>query len=233
MNFSAAILDENANGRVSVIPDIKCISPKHGDLLRRRDPVKVAKALVHYGAPVLSVVTESKKFGGSIDLLRAVSQTTCVPVLRKDFFVHEAQLEESCAAGAAAVLLICATTKPSLLEKLYERAIALGLEPLVEVCTEDEMRFAARLGATLVGINNKNIATYELDEGCVSRTAKLARLAPEHAVLISESGICCAEDAKRAAEAGANAVLVGTALWQADDMQEKYESLRVRLCGQA
>jgi len=235
MRFSSAILIENARGFAAVVPDIKCVSPKHGDLLRGRNPVETARLLVRCGAPVLSVVTERKNFGGSLDLLRAVAETG-VPVLRKDFIVEEAQLHETIEMGAAAALLICATTEPAVLIKLYERALKLGLEPLVEVCTAEEMRLARELGAGLVGVNNRNIASLELDSGGPSRTAQLAELAPEHAVLISESGILSAQDARLAVEAGANAVLVGTALWQADDMAAMYQSLRAERredsCGQ-
>ena len=130
--------------------------------------------------------------------------------------------------GAAAVLLICATTGPKILAKLYEQALALGLEPLVEVCTAEEMRFACELNAKLIGINNRNIATLELDSGGPSRTAQLAALAPKDVMLISESGILLPEDAKLAVRAGANAVLVGTALWQTDNMEEAYRGL---VCG--
>jgi len=227
--FSRAIIQENTHGFAAVVPDIKCISPKEGDLLRGRDPVETAKLLVSYGAPVLSVVTEQKNFGGSVALLREIARATGVPMLRKDFFTHEDQLEESREAGATAVLLICATTERNLLARLHECAITLELEPLVEVCTAEEMRFAKELGARLVGINNRDIATLELDSGGPARTAQLAAEAPEGAVLISESGIVSTEDAKLAARAGAQAVLVGTALWQAEDMATMYRSLRVKL----
>ena len=224
MKFSQAILSENARGFAAVIPDIKCISPKEGDLLRGRDPVNTARHLTECGAPVLSVVTEREKFGGSLGLLRAVAEIG-VPVLRKDFIMEEAQLHETLEMGAAAVLLICATTEPMVLIQLYERALELGLEPLVEVCTAEEMRFACGLGAGLIGINNRNIATLEMDSGGPSRTAELAAMAPKDAVLISESGIMTPQDAMQAVTAGANAVLVGTALWQADDMEEAYRGL--------
>ena len=228
-SFSAAIMAKNARGSAAVIPDIKCISPKHGDLLRGRDPVETAKELVGCGAPVLSVVTEQTRFGGSTALLRDIVRATGVPVLRKDFITNESALEESAELGAAAVLLICATTEQSVLAKLYERALELGLEPLVEVCSAEEMHFAAALGAKLVGINNRNITTLELDSGGVSRTARLARLAPKDALLISESGILSPEDATLAVAAGAKAVLVGTALWQAEDMAAMLRSLEVAL----
>jgi len=230
--FSSAILSENAHGRVAVIPDIKCVSPKEGDLLRGRDPVAAAKFLVRLGAPVLSVVTEGERFGGSAELLRAVVNETPAPVLRKDFITEEKALEETVKMGAAAVLLICAVTENKALIRLYEKAIKLGLEPLVEVCSEDEMKFAVEIGAGLIGINNRNIKTLELDDGGPSRTADLAASGIRRgALLISESGIKSPGDAQLAASASANAVLVGTALWQAEDMGAMYQSLRVEWRG--
>jgi indole-3-glycerol phosphate synthase len=225
--FSAAIAAENARGLVAVIADIKCVSPKEGDLLRGRDPVEVAKTLIHSGAPLLSVVTENERFGGSAELLATIAQAVNVPLLRKDFIVNEKQLEETAALGAVAVLLICATTDPENLHALHEKALTLGLEPFIEVHTAQEMALANQLGARLVGINNRNIVTLERDDGGPGRTATLASSAPTGALLVSESGILSAKDAKLAASAGANAVLVGTALWQASDMAAMYQSLRV------
>ncbi|MCL2523444.1 MAG: indole-3-glycerol-phosphate synthase [Betaproteobacteria bacterium] len=225
--FAAAIRAENAAGRVAVIPDIKCISPKEGDLLRGRDPVATAQMLVRCGAPALSVVTESERFGGSMALLEAIARAVAVPVLRKDFIANEDQLLETAASGAAAVLLICATIDEKKLPTLYEKALALGLEALVEVHTAQEMALANALGARLVGINNRNIVALERDDGGPERTAALAAGLPLGALLISESGIQSTDDAKLAAAAGANAVLVGTALWQARDMEAMYQDLRV------
>jgi len=225
--FSTAIASENARGFVAVIPDIKCVSPKEGNLLRGRDPVDTAKALVRGGAPVLSVVTEREHFGGSTELLSAIAQAANVPILRKDFITNEDQLLETAALGAAAVLLICAITDEKNLQTLYEKTLTLGIEPFVEVHTAQEMELADKLGARLVGINNRNIVSLEKDDGGTDRTAALASGLPAGALLISESGILSPEDAKSAVAAGANAVLVGTALWQADDMGAMYQALRI------
>lgn len=225
--FSSSIKSENAKGFVAVIPDIKCVSPKEGDLLRGRDPVTASAQLCRSGAPVMSVVTEPERFGGNLELLRSIVRATGVPVLRKDFITSKEALGETAHAGAAAVLLISAIMGQNKLGELFDKSLALGLEPFVEVCNEDEMSFAKSLGAKLIGINNKDITTLELDNGGVSRTSQLATGAPKDAVLVSESGIFTAEDARAAADAGANAVLVGTALWQAEDIIEKYQSLRI------
>jgi len=226
--YFSAIFSENVPGFAAVIPDIKCISPKEGDLLRGRDPVNTAKYLVRYGAPVLSVVTERERFGGSPELLRSIVRAVDVPVLRKDFITREDQLAETAELGAAAVLLICATTGEKTLEMLYEKALELGLEPLVEVHTARELAFAKTLGANLIGVNNRDITTLEKDDGGPDLTAALASDIPADALLISESGILSPEDARLAVSAGANAVLVGTALWLADDMGAMYQSLRIK-----
>ena len=225
--FSAAVFSENARGFVAVIPDIKCVSPKEGDLLRGRDPAGTAQYLVRSGAPVLSVVTERDRFGGSAELLRAVVSAVDVPILRKDFITSEDQLVETAELGAAAVLLICAIMDDKNLRSLYEKTIQLGMEPLVEIHTAREMELASTLGARLIGINNRDIVSFERDDGGPDRTAALASSVSAGALLISESGILTPDDALLAASSGANAVLVGTALWQARDMGVMYQALRV------
>jgi len=229
--FSAAIAGENARGFAAVIPDIKCVSPKQGDLLRGRDPVDTARFLVGCGAPMLSIVTEREQFGGSPEMLRAIAQAVDVPILRKDFITNESMLEETVELGAAAVLLISAIVDKKTLISLYLCSIDINVEPMVEVCTPEEMAFAKALGARLIGVNNRDILTLERDNGGPDRTAALASGLPAGALLISESGILSAADAKLAVSAGANAVLVGTSLWMADDMGAMYRSLRVERSG--
>jgi indole-3-glycerol phosphate synthase len=218
MTFSEAILAQNALARVAVIPDIKCRSPKEGDLLKGRDPVKTAAELVSCGAAVLSVVTEGESFGGSDSLLREVVKAAGVPVLRKDFIKTPEEIEKTAALGASAVLLICSILSEDELAALFKKALSVGLEPLVETHTPAELALAKSLGAKLIGINNRDITTLELDNGGVSRTRELIGAAPRGAVIISESGINSGADAQIAAASGANAVLVGTALWKARDM---------------
>jgi indole-3-glycerol phosphate synthase len=224
--FSNAIIAEARRGCVPVIPDIKCVSPKEGDLLRGRDPVKTAAALTAYGAAVLSVVTEYESFGGSVGLLRSVVKEANVPVLRKDFILSERDLIETVEAGASAVLLICSMLDAETLKRLYRQAIDLQLEPLVETHNEAELALAVELGAGLIGINNRNITTLEKDDGNTRHTARLAGLVPKGALLVSESGIHTPEDVRIAVDAGAGAVLVGTALWQASNMEAAFNALR-------
>ena len=227
MNFSNAIVTRKIQNIIPVIPDIKCISPKHGDLLRGRCPVESAQLLKEAGAPVMSVVTESKNFGGSLNLLHNIVEATNLPILRKDFITNTDDLKMSLDNGASAILLMCATQTEKSLVELYESAIGLELEVLVETHTVGEMQLARKLGAILVGINNRDITQWERDSGTVENTCRLAEFAPENAVLISESGISTPAEARRAIQAGADAVLVGTALWQAAEMTAFYK----QLCG--
>lgn len=226
--FSNSIRIRQQAGYIPVIPDIKCRSPKEGDLLRGRDPVVTAKLLVDAGAPVLSVVTKSDNFGGSLELLEQVIRETGVPVLRKDFINSREDLIVTRDIGASAILLISSMLNQEQLEYLYEAAIELGLEPLVETHSIAEIQYAAKLGAGLVGINNRNIVELELDDGTVEATASLAAYKPEGCVLISESAIATPADANSAVLAGADAVLVGTSLWQAEDMLALYAELSQR-----
>jgi indole-3-glycerol phosphate synthase len=223
--FAAALLATHSRGVAPVIPDIKLRSPKEGDLMAGRDPVAQAVALARAGAPALSVVTESERFGGSTALAGEIAQAAGLPVLRKDFLTSPADIEGSAALGVRAVLLMYATVGRATVEDLHARALAAGLEPLVETHNATELAWARDLGATLVGINNRDISALEIDDGTVARTASLAALAPPQACVISESGIATPADVAAALAAGAHAVLVGTAIWRADDAVACYRTL--------
>jgi indole-3-glycerol phosphate synthase len=215
--LSAAILGTKRRGTLPLIADIKPASPRDGDLVGARDPAELAQALVKAGACALSVVTEPKHFGGSSQTLRRVCDAAKVPVLQKDFFSSAQQMEESKRQGAAAVLLTLATTSGSLAPVLYRRARKLGLEVVVEIHTRSELERALALSPTIIGINNRNILCFEMDSGDVRVTEELAPLIPDGVVRISESSLQTEEDIRRAVEAGADAVLVGTAILKADD----------------
>ena len=223
--FSRSLREAAAGGRIPVVPDIKCVSPKEGDLLRGRDPVSMARLLVSAGAPALSVVTEERRFGGSLRLLQEIAAAVSVPVLRKDFVTAASDLAQTRESGATAVLLICACLPRPALRALYEEALRCGLEPLVEAHTREELEFAAALGAGLVGINNREIRRLEKDDGTVLRTQRLMPFAPRDALIVSESGIETPRQARQALRAGAGAVLVGTAIWKADDTARFYKEL--------
>lgn len=223
--FSEALIKRKQAGFIPVIPDIKCISPKEGDLLRGRDPVKVARLLGKAGAPALSVVTEKENFGGSTELLKMVAKETGLPILRKDFIKRVDDLKITKDCGAEAILLICSMLPFPLLMNLYEESIKIGLEPLVEARTKEELALAGKMGAKLVGINNRNILKLEKDNGTISETQLLAPYAPKDALLISESSIHTPAEAQAAFQAGADAVLIGTAIWQAENLQRFFMEL--------
>lgn len=225
MTFTNAIKLKQKEGFIPVIPDIKCISPKDGELLSGRNPVDIAILLKEAGAPVLSVVTENKNFGGSLKLLEETSEKTSLPILCKDFFNSEIELENAKKAGASAVLLMFSCLAYSELERLYYKAYDIGLEVLAETHNEYELTLAAKLGAKIIGINNRDITLLEKDNGTVSLIENLASFIPENTLVISESGIKSPSDVKRAVKSGADAVLVGTAILKAPDTALFYKSL--------
>ena len=215
--LSAAILAAKRRKILPLIADIKPASPRDGQLVGRRDAAELAQTLVEAGACALSVVTEAKYFGGSLQTLRGVCDAVKVPVLRKDFFSSAEQIQESKERGAAAVLLVLATTPDPLAAALYRLASKLGLEVVVEIHTQQELERALALSPTIIGINNREILSLETDSGDVRVTEELAPLVPDGIVKISESSLQTEGDIQRAVEAGADAVLVGTAILKAGD----------------
>jgi len=197
-----------------IIIDFKAISPKDGDLFRGRKPAEIAVELERAGVWGLSVVTEPKHFGGSLELLRDIANSVNLPIIRKDFISTEQDLHDTLEYGATHVLLICSMMDN--IQELHNKSLELGLHPLVEVHTLEEMELAKSMGAQLIGINNKDITILEKDSGTVDLTVELIKAAPRDTFIISESGITNHLDAERAIAAGANAVLVGTAFWIGD-----------------
>jgi indole-3-glycerol phosphate synthase len=215
--LSAAILRAKRRKILPLVADIKPSSPRDGKLVGPRDVAELARMLVKAGACALSVVTESQHFGGSLESLHRVCAAVKVPVLRKDFFSSPEQVEESKKQGAAAVLLILATTPDPLAAVLYRLARGLDLEVVVEIHTRRELDRALALSPTIIGINNRDILSLETDSGDVRVTEELVPLVPTGILKISESSLRTEEEVWRAAEAGADAVLVGTAILQAGD----------------
>jgi len=203
-------MDSNFNSKIII--DFKPISPKYGDLFKGHNPVDVACYLEKMNVLGLSVVTENKHFGGSLQLLRSITEKVKLPVLRKDFIKTEDDLQVTLNCGATGVLLICSMT-PNIAE-LHRKALEIGLKPVVEVHTQEEMQLAKDIGAKIIGINNKDIINLEKDDGTVDITLNLIKTAPKDAFIISESGIANRAEAQKAIDSGANAVLVGTAFWQ-------------------
>jgi indole-3-glycerol phosphate synthase len=193
----------------SVIAEVKRRSPSKGELAEIPDPAALAAEYAAGGAAAISVLTEERRFGGSLDDLRAVRAAVDVPVLRKDFVVTPYQLVEARAAGADLALLIVAALDDEELTRLYDEARELGLTPLVEVHDEQETERAVELGAELIGVNARNLKTLEVD---VDTFGRLAPRVPDDRVLVAESGITGPTDVKRFVAAGARVVLVGEAL---------------------
>ena len=193
----------------SVIAEVKRRSPSKGDLADIRDPAALAQEYVAGGAAAISVLTEQRRFGGSLDDLRAVRAAVDVPVLRKDFIVADYQLLEARAVGADLALLIVAALPDDGLHRLHDTARELGLTVLVEVHDEPETERAVALGAELIGVNARNLKTLEVDPDAFGR---LAPLVPADRVLVAESGISGPTDVKRYVAEGARVVLVGEAL---------------------
>jgi indole-3-glycerol phosphate synthase len=194
---------------LSVIAEVKRRSPSKGALADIPDPAALAAAYAAGGADAISVLTEQRRFGGTLEDLRAVRAAVSTPVLRKDFIVTRYQLLEARAAGADLVLLIVAALDGSLLEELHDQARSLGLTVLTEVHDEAEIVRALDARAQLVGINARNLKTLEVDPDTFGR---LVTLLPEDVVSVAESGIGGPEDAARHATEGADVVLVGEAL---------------------
>jgi indole-3-glycerol phosphate synthase len=192
-----------------VIAEVKRRSPSKGALADIPDPAVLAAAYARGGAAAISVLTEGRRFGGSLDDLRAVRAAVDTPLLRKDFVVSSYQLHEARAAGADLVLLIAAALLPPELAGLYAEARELGLTVLLEVHDEEETSVAVELGAELVGVNARNLKTLEVDPDTFGR---LVKLLPDGVVRVAESGISGPADVERHAAEGADAVLVGEAL---------------------
>jgi len=206
----------------SVIAEVKRRSPSKGDLADIPDPAALAKLYAAGGAAAISVLTEQRRFGGSLADLRAVRAAVDVPVLRKDFIVESYQLVEARAAGADLALLIVAALDDDTLRRLHGEARELGLTVLVEVHDEAETERAVALGAELIGVNARNLKTLAVDNDTFSR---LAPLVPADRVLVAESGIAGEVDVKRFVSEGARVVLVGEALVKDGDPERAVEAM--------
>jgi indole-3-glycerol phosphate synthase len=204
-SFRAALLRPT----VAVIAEVKRRSPSAGSIREDLDPGERAALYAAHGAAAVSVLTDSRFFGGSMEDLRAAVGQCSLPVLRKDFILDEIQILEARAAGAAAVLLIVRVLGPDRLAALLRTTAELGLDALVEVHTEAELEVALEADASIVGINSRDLDTFTIDVG---RAWTLIGRIPGDRVAVAESGIFGQTDVVHAAAAGADAVLVGTAL---------------------
>jgi indole-3-glycerol phosphate synthase len=201
--------------RLGLIAEVKKASPSKGVIRADFDPVKIALIYERHGADCLSVLTDEPYFQGSLEYLRLVRQAVQIPVLRKDFILDTYQLYEARAAGADAVLLIAECLDDCNLRKLHNECIDLGMTPLVELYEPGNLTRVLDAGATLIGVNNRDLRTFQTDLG---HTLRLAGQVPDDCVLVSESGINTRADVERLAAGGVDAMLVGESLMREPDI---------------
>jgi len=194
---------------VKIIAEVKRASPSRGDLAEIAEPDALAAQYESGGASVVSVLTEERKFKGSLNDLESVRRSVSIPVLRKEFIGEEYQILEARAAGADLVLLIVAALPQDVLQGLYDFTRELGMTPLVETHSEEEVARAVDLGAHLIGVNARDLNTFELDRELFGRVADRI---PAGVIRVAESAVLDVTDVARYREAGADAVLVGEAL---------------------
>ncbi len=201
-------------GQLSVIAEIKRRSPSKGDLAIGLDPATWAATYERGGAACMSVLTDVEYFGGSIDDLRAARAACSLPVIRKDFTVSERDVLDTRIMGADCVLLIAAALAPAELASLHALATDVGLDVLVEIHDEAELEHALEAKATLIGVNQRDLVTFQVDH---ERAVRMAAVIPDHAVKVAESGVRGRDDARSLRDAGYDAVLVGEMIVTSDD----------------
>ena len=217
--FCAAL----TNHEFGLIGEIKKASPSAGIIALEFDPAKIATVYDEAGADCISVLTDEKYFLGHLDYLALVRTRVSRPLLRKDFTLHEVQIYQAALAGADAVLLIVSALTVEELKHLLEVSRNIGIDCLVEVHEEAELDRALGLGCEFIGINNRNLGTFELDLGV---TERLAPKIPDQATVVSESGIRTEEDIRRVVAAGVDAALIGESLMRAPDPKALLQDFR-------
>ncbi|MBM7622595.1 indole-3-glycerol phosphate synthase TrpC [Sporohalobacter salinus] len=214
-----AVLTDSTLG---LIAEIKRASPSKGLIRKKFAPVEIAEEYSANKVAAISVLTEGDFFQGSLEYLRKIRGVTDLPLLRKDFIIDSYQIYEAQAYGADAVLLIVNILTEEELTEYIDLTRRLGMKALVEVHTASELEIACRAGAEIIGINNRNLKSFETD---ITQTLQLQELLPSNKVIVSESGISNREDVKRLTTVGIDAVLIGETLMRSDNLSQKINEL--------
>lgn len=220
-DFKAALQGET----ISIIAEIKRMSPSAGLIRQKFDPVAIAHIYKKHGAQAISFLTDYLFFGGSDSYLPMIKQEVAIPVLRKEFIIDEYQITESRYLGADCILLIATLLENNTLKHFIECASQLGLASLVEVHTEEELDRVLSLPVEIVGINNRNLDTLSVD---LSTSMRLKSKIPSEIITVSESGIQSREDLEKLNNIGFNGVLIGESLMKAENIGETLEHLRLK-----
>jgi indole-3-glycerol phosphate synthase len=222
--FAAVLRPQDAKPHLTpaLIAEVKRASPSRGELNTDLDPAALAHDYAHAGAAAISVLTDRKFFRGSLQDLEAVRLAVLQPILQKDFIVNEYGIVQARAAGADAVLLIVAALDDSELPDLLAVTHGLGMNAVIEVHNEAELARALKLDGRIIGVNNRNLATFAVD---TNTTARLRPLVPPEIIFVAESGIRTAEDVQQLRELNADAMLVGEALVTSGNVMDKIKEL--------
>ncbi|MBN2119766.1 MAG: indole-3-glycerol phosphate synthase TrpC [Candidatus Omnitrophica bacterium] len=221
LSLSKALREDR---NISIIAEIKQASPSSGVLRQDFNHLEILQDYKKVGVQAVSVVTEEEFFLGKLKFLKEIKKKSNIPVLRKDFIIDETQVYQSRALGADAILLIVKILKPEKLKKLYTLARELGMDVLVEVHSLKELKEALKLSPEIIGINNRNLDTFEVD---LDTTLQLSPLISEDTLVVSESGISSLKEILLLKGAGVDAVLIGEALMRAEDIKEKLKEFKV------
>ena len=223
-SFEKALSQKNLSQKeIEFICEIKKASPSKGLIAPDFDYINIAKEYQQAGAAAISVLTEPFYFMGHDDYLQEISKIVTTPLLRKDFTVHEYMIYEAKAMGASAILLIAALLDTETIKRYIQIADSLGLDSLVEVHDEEEMKSAITAGSRIIGVNNRNLKTFDVD---LNLSKVLRPLAPANTIFVAESGIHTANDIKSLSEVGIDAVLIGESIMRSSDKKAKISELK-------